>query len=62
MVEQLINDLVVNQICVNGEGKSVLVKRIFRPNLEGSSLVEFKYIKTAQTQLMPINEFKKTFS
>jgi hypothetical protein len=54
--------LLVNQICVNGEGKSVVVKRIFMPNLEGSSLVEFKYVKTAQTQLMPIHEFKKTFS
>jgi hypothetical protein len=62
MIEQLVSDLVVNQICVNGEGKSVVVKRIFMPNLEGSSLVEFKYVKTAQTQLMPINEFRKTFS
>jgi len=60
--EPVVDDLVVNQICVDGEGKSVIVKRIFLPNLEGVSVVEFKHIKTAQTELMPLEEFKKVFA
>jgi len=62
MAEHVADDLVVNQICVNGEGKGVIVKRIFLPNLEGVSVVEFKHVKTAQTELMPLEEFRKVFS
>jgi len=58
----MVDDLVINQICVNGEGKSVIVKRIFLPNLEGVSVVEFKHVKTAQIELMPLQEFKKVFA
>jgi hypothetical protein len=61
-MHELETRLVVNQICVNGQGQSVVVKQIYLPNLEGISLVEFKHIKTAQIELMPLNQFRKTFS
>ena len=60
--EKLIDGPVVNQICVDKEGKSAVIKRVFMPNLDGVSVVEFKYVKTAQIGLLPLREFKKVFS
>jgi len=61
-MEKIETQLVVNQICVNSEGQSVLVKQIYLPNLEGVSLVEFKHIRTAQTEFLPIERFRRLFS
>ena len=62
MTQEFISEPLVNQICVDKEGKSVVIKRVFMPNLDGVSVVEFKYVKTAQKGLIPLDEFKRKFS